>query len=545
LIDAATLLVMIFVIGLHVRVARFSLGSTLEGDEAKHFTSGVMVFDYLRTGLPSNPVRFAEQFEVRYPLVSIGHWPPMYYAVQAVYYFLAGPFVRSAQILSALLAVCLALLIFLSLRRRTGQRIGLLTAGIFLALPLVQTAAWQVMSDLLTGLFVYLAILAFARLLDEPGNWKAAVAFAICAIAAILTKGSAWALGPFVLLAPLLGRRSRFFKSPWFVGSMLMVVLLGSAFYLLARRMGIGYPARLTHYLTEGFGHRLAVLQPLLHCAPVLLIALSIPGALLAMQERWRRDDEARGEARGTTLLLVAGAWIASQLIFLTILPMTPEPRVLLPSLAPATLLTANFLHWLQTRLRQRSWLAGLSPVVLAAAVVANAGAVPLLRIDGYSEAVNAMAYPPDGALILVATNDSTGEPQIITGRLTHDRAHRDVLLRGTHVLAEIDAQGNDTSRFQNASTLRNYLLQMPVRYIVLGSPPYDFAYQSVLDSVMSGNPHDFRLIGKFPFVDQPLGQTGELRVYENPAGRDRHPSVVSTPLGYDAGRRTVEYHWK
>jgi hypothetical protein len=136
--SAAALLLLITVLALHFHVASVILGSSLgSGDPQRHFVSGVMCYDYLRTGLGSNPIRFAEGFEVRYPEVAIGHWPPMYYAVQALYYFLAGPTIRSAQLLSAMTAALLATLLFLSLRRETGVNLAIVAVAVFLAAPLV------------------------------------------------------------------------------------------------------------------------------------------------------------------------------------------------------------------------------------------------------------------------------------------------------------------------------------------------------------------------------------------------------------------------
>jgi hypothetical protein len=533
------------VLALEWRAARLTLGGSLEGDQAKHFTSGVMVYDYLRTAPGSNPIRFVESFEVQYPLIAIGHWPPMYYAVQALFYIVAGPFILSAQVLSALTAASLALLVFLSLRRHTGNGIACIGASCFLAAPLVQTAAWQVMSDLLTGFFVYLALLAFARLLDRFSDGKAAAGFAIWAVAAILTKGSAWALGPFFLLAPLIARRSRFFRSRWFLIALSIVILFGSAFYFVAAHTGVGYPTRLSHYLTEGWQNRVTLLTQMLGFAPALLLAAAALGTADAFHARWRRGDQ----STGTTLALVASAWVASQLLFLTVLPMTFEPRVLLPALAPLAVLSARFLYALQHRL-QAAWprkplLASAAPVFLGAILVASAGVIPSQRATGYRKAANAMDYPPNGALILVATNYEEGEEQIVTERLSHSRRHKDVILRGSHVLSEIDAAGNDLPRFQNPEALRAYLLQMPVRYIVLSNPPYSFNYQTLIDTAVTGDPADFHLLAQLPIVKQPDGLVGQLRVYENPAGRDRHPSIVTTPMGYDAGRRMLQYQWK
>ncbi len=541
LVHTAALILFGVVLALQWRAASMMLGGDLTGDEPKHFTSGVLVYDYLRTGLGSNPMRFAEDFEVRYPLVSIGHWPPMYYAVQAIFYFVAGPFIRSARVLSALMAAVLALLIFMSIQRHAGKWIALIAAACFLAMPLIQSAAWQIMSDLLAGLFVYLAILAFARLLDDTNNWKAAAGFAVWAIAAVLTKGSAWALGSFFLIAPVLSRRPRFFRSSCFWGALLTVVLLGSSFYLLAARTGIGYSTRLTHYLTQSLEHRMSMLTQVLGFAPALFLVLSALGAADALHARWRRGDD----SAWTTLSLVAAAWIASQLLFLLVLPMTFEPRVLLPALGPMAILDARFLQWLQNQWRRRPLLAAAAPVLIGAMVVTSAGAIPPPPLNEYREAANAMEYPPGGALILVATSNFGGEGEIIAERLSHSRNHQDVILRGSHVLTQIDSGGEDKPIFENPDELRSYLLAMPVRYVVLSDPPYDFSFQPLIDSAVTGDPWDFHLIARFPPIVQPHGQTGGLRIYENPAGRYRHPAIVRTPMGYDAGRRVLEYHWK
>lgn len=543
LIDAAILLLLIAVLVLHWRAASTLLGGSLESDQSKHYTSGVMVYDYLRNGLGSNPVRFAEDFEVRYPLVAIGQWPPMYYAIQGVYYFFVGPSIWAAQALSAVMATVLAVLIFFSVRATAGRQIALIATIVFLAAPLVQVAAWEVMSDLLTGLFVFLAILAFARLLDEPGNWKAAVSFALCGVAAIFSKGSAWALGPFVILAPLLSRRARFFRSRWFWGAGLVVVLVGSPFFLLTKRAGIGYHANLAHILSPAVGvrHRAEMLHVLLSFAPVLLLAVGVLGLASALDQRWRRGDQ----SAATTLALVAAAWIVSQLLFLFVLPLTWEPRVLLPALAPLAVLTAQCMVWAQRALRERPMLATAAPVVLGVILLAASGAAALQRVVGYRQAAAVMPYPPDGALILIATGKDSCEGALITERLSHGRAHRDVILRGSHVLADIDAAKHETPFFYSADAVRSYLLSMPVRFVVLSSPPFDYSYQALMEAAVTGDPQDFHLIATVPIEEQPGGPASEVRIYENPAGREHHPDVVKTRLGSYAGGRLLEYHWR
>jgi hypothetical protein len=540
--NAGAILLLIGVAALQWHAGSVIFGSSPQGDAAKHYASGVMVFDYLRHGLPANPIRFAQDFEVRYPLVAIGQWPPMYYALQAAFYSLAGPSIRSGQILSALIAGFLAILLFRSLRAHAGTRLSLVATGLFLATPEVQVAAWHIMSDLLTGLFVYFAILAFASLLDEPRNWRAAAGFVAWAIAAVLTKGSAWALAPFFLLAPLLARRARFFLNRWFVCAMFAVPLLGSIFYLFAARRGIAYLKLTTNHPSVAAGLRLSVLRHTIVFAPLSLLVLGIFGALIALHSRWRRNNQ----SHATTLSLVAATWVCSQFIFLWLAPVTLEPRVLQPSLAPLALLAADALGWVKNALRSRPVLAAIVPMALGGIVLANCIVSPVYRVDGFRQAADDMPYPPDGALILVATAPWRGDQEIIAERLSHTVAHRDVILRDDHIVGNADSTGGDLSPLQSPEAMRLYLLTMPVRFVVLDSPPHGTAYVNLVESAVSGDPQDFHLIATVPIVVRPGEKSlGELRIFENPAGRDRHPSVVRMRVGGRGGGEVLEYHWK
>ena len=548
--SAATLLLLITSLALHWYVASVTLGSSLaSGDPQRHFVSGVMCYDYLRTGLGSNPIRFAESFEVRYPEVAIGHWPPMYYAVQALYYFLAGPTIRSAQLLSTITAALLATLLFLRLRRETGANLATVALAMFLAAPLVQAAAWQVMSDLLTALFVFVAVRAFSEVLDDPRNSKAALSFVVWASAAILTKGSGWALGPFALLAPVLAWRLKCFRNIryWFAG--VGVIVLSAPFYVIAQRIGIGYQGYYSHIASPAVSltDRISILAPLAHFAPALLLLLSAFGLAEALHARWHRSDD----SSWTTFSVACGVWILAQMIFLFFLPLTGEARVLLPSLAPAAVLAARSLLWVQRALQRRPLAALAMPIAIGAVVVASSGTIPLQRVDGYREAANAMPYSKEGSLIFSASG-KIGEGALIAERLGHGQQHSDVILRANHVFMHMDSLGNCFPLFTSAEAMRTYLLQLPARFVVLGNHPFGCRFgdgnaeqaNGWINRAVTEDPADFKLVATFPILEKDHGQTDEFRIYENPAGRIRHPSIVQTPLGLDAGGRVLEYRW-
>jgi hypothetical protein len=548
--SAAALLLLITVLVLHCHVASVILGSSLvSGDPQRHFVSGVMCYDYLRTGLGSNPIHFAEGFEVRYPEVAIGHWPPMYYAVQAFYYFLARPTIRSAQLLSAITAALLAALLFLSIRRKAGVNLAMVAVAVFLAAPLVQAAAWQVMSDLLTALFVFVAVRSFSELLDSPRDSNAALSFVVWASAAILTKGSAWALGPFALLAPVLARRLNCFRNIqyWFAG--IGVIVLSAPFYVIVQRIGIGYQGYYAHIASPALSltDRISILMPLAHFAPVLLLLLSAFGLVEALYARWHRNDD----SSWTTFSLACGVWILAQAIFLFVLPLTGEARVLLPSLAPATVLAARSLLWVQRALLRWPLAVLAMPIVIGAAVIATSGIIPLQRIDGYREATNAIPYSKEGSLIFSASGN-IGEGALIAERLGHGLQHNDVILRANHVFMRTDSLGNCFPLLTSAEAMRTYLLQLPVRFVVLSNQPFGCRFgdgnadqaNRWINRAVTEDPVDFKLVATFPILEKDHGQTDELRLYENPTGRIRHPRIVQTPLGLDARGRVLEYRW-
>src|SRR4051794_28093637 len=52
-------------------------------DEPAHYVTGLMVHDYIATGFPGRPQQYAENYYLHYPKVALGHWPPVFYLMQA------------------------------------------------------------------------------------------------------------------------------------------------------------------------------------------------------------------------------------------------------------------------------------------------------------------------------------------------------------------------------------------------------------------------------------------------------------------------------
>lgn len=537
----ACVLLLAIAVALQGRMAAGVLGGDLAApDPPAQFTTGVMVHDYLRSGLGSNPVAFAESFYVRFPKVAFGHWPPVYFALQAVWYLVFPISAASARILSAAIALTIAAAIFLRLHRSCGSMAACAAAAVFLSFQGIQLAAWEVMSDLLTGLFVLLAVLSLSTFLEEPRRRRSAWYFALWSSAALLTKGSSFALAPFALLAPLLAWRPRCFSVIWYWVSGIACAIASAPFYILVARMGFGYSLSPPATGPNPSFSKFVYLTKLWGMAPPLVWALAAVGLAVALHNRWRN---ANGGA-ATTDALLGGAWILAQVLSLMAFSLTQEARVFIPALAPAAILVGFCICQIQRTLRHRPVLAIAAPAALALLCIAGCGAAPVLRIEGYRAAVDAIPYRPEGCLML-ASAGSNGEGAIVAGRLAHDPWRSGIVLRASSLLAESSWSGSRyRSLFTSADEVGKYLMDLPVRYVLLDDSTAPWPFQKLVDEAIRASPRDFALLGRFP-IHRSGRYLGEVRVYENRGAGERRPAVVRVRLGLERGGRSLEYRWK
>ncbi len=104
-------------------------------DEGAHYINGLLIHDYVVDGLPGSPLTYALQYYVHYPRVTIGHWPPLYYMVQALFYFVTGPSIQAALLLQAVFGAGVATVVGWVISRFAGWIVGALAGITTLAAP--------------------------------------------------------------------------------------------------------------------------------------------------------------------------------------------------------------------------------------------------------------------------------------------------------------------------------------------------------------------------------------------------------------------------
>jgi hypothetical protein len=509
-------------------------------DEPAHFITGMMVFDYVRSALGTNPISFAESYYLHYPKVAFGHWPPVFYIVQTGWYALAGESVNSAYLLMALTTALTAFCIYKRCSETYGKGLALLIGIFFLTLPLAQSAITTFMADMLLTLFASLAVISFGRFLQTE-RFRYSVTFGIWSSVAILTKGNGLFLALFPLLAVVTTGRYRVLKSWKFWASPVIVLIFCAPFYAFAMKMSLNTGGNDDSSSFRYFGMNLnVILDQCIHAIGIGLALLSIIGA---SSVRWIKTNEQSKSAIGFVCQL-AIAWVLSVFLFLIISPFGGgEERMWLPAMPGIMLLVAqafyaaDFLLPLRWRWTSLPLAAGL----LLALAFLNTDRVPQ-PVSGFASVAQEVSKIPNSQVILISS-DSIGEGAFIVEQRLCDKDRPHFVLRSSKVLANDSWSGKDYQlRFHTEEEVRNYLNQVPVNLIVLDNPKCrgqkPDPHQELLARTLKKWPEEFFLLESFPVrLGQDIRQNGIL-LYENRRAEGRHLEVIKADLSRMLGRQ-------
>lgn len=487
-------------------------------DEASHFISGLMIADYLRSGLSQHPLAFATDYYLHLPKVAIGHWPPLYYLAEAGLFLALPPTTPVALLLPALLAALLVVTTGWVAARALGPLQGVAVGVVLLAAPLLRQAMLVIQLDLPVAFLALLATLAYARFLRTQRVGPAAL-FGLIASIAILTKGTAAALALLPPLVVLLGGRFRLMLRWGFWVPLPIVLVLAGPWTVMTAKMaanGFQYEAGV-----DFIDLAIATYADGLSAAlGGLLLLLAGVGMLLAVVRSWR------GRAQADLWVALVALAVAF-FVFHCLMPSGLDPRYMLPVVAPLILLAAYGATGLLGMLTT-GWptLKGL-----VAALVLLIGALPALmtpvekRPIGMGAAAEAfLAGRPDNPLVLVGS-DAMGEGAFISTIGQQDRARRIIVLRGTKMLARTDWNATSYRPLaKDAADLLRQLDAVGVGHVVVDTSAAAQAlpHDRQLEEAIAAFPERFRLIASYPRADA----RGEVRLYELTGNGDRTPDM-------------------
>lgn len=411
-------------------------------DEAAHFVTGLMARDYLLHFPWPAPMPFAQRFYNSYPMVGIGHWPPLFYLAQALWMALLGGSVASALLLMAVLTALTATVLVRLSRSLVGAPIAMAVGAAFLVAPLVQRYSRTVMAEMPVTLLMVLSALAYARYLSTKRTGDA-VWFGVAASAAIMMKPNGLALALLPPLAVLLARQTRtVVERSFWIPPVIVLIVCGPWYVLTARLASDGWSA--------SYDPSWLLSNPVASNAIDALGLLGLPIFLLACAGAWLaltwRDGSATDLTRRHHTAAMAALALSTWIFVSVVVPVRGE-RHLLPLLPP--LLIFAGIAWQRLAGAQRGrWgkaLAAVVAIVALAPLGIRAAQVPPKTNAGSAAVVAAIeaARELDGAAILVSSGDY-GEGIFIAALAARDRRPQHRVLRASQVLSTSNWSGSD-----------------------------------------------------------------------------------------------------
>jgi hypothetical protein len=502
--------------------------NNLESDAPAHYVSGLMVHDYVRLGFPVGPVKFAEVFYAHYPKVAIGHWPPLFYVLQAGWMLIFGDSLHSDLVFMAFLSALFAATVYVVARREfRSEKAAIVSALLLLCIPLVQWCGNNILADIPVALLSLWAVLCWANYLDS-GRIRSAVAFSSFTTLAILTKGNGYA----VLLVPpltiLLARRFELLKNVrlWLAAApiALSIPWMFLTWSLVGPAMQYKFS---TAFFLKAFFSYAAYFAT---AAGVLIFVLALVGAATLIPELRARS--------------IGGVWLslfafsAAEILFHCIVPAGIEPRYLI-ALIPCMVLfmlrgsvevisRSSFIPLSFTR--RAEVLGALIAVVFAL----NVFALPPKRPVGFAEAAAFVTSHREfaGNVILVSS-EGDGEGPFIArmAELDHVRLNH-IVLRASHALADSDWNGQSYRLLLHTpAEVSDYLRRLPVGVVVIDRTNFNIPnpHQPLLEQAIAAHPEEWKLAGVFPAN---ASASHGIAVYGATGDATPHHPILLSPTG-------------
>jgi hypothetical protein len=251
-------------------------------DEPAHFMSGVLVRDYLLSGQMQHPGTFAADYYFHRPYMGIGYWPPLFYAMQGVWYVVAGLGRTQAVILAGILTWLLGGSVFvIAVRLGFGFIRSFSAAAVFCLLPLIQWSSCAILTDITVALFCLWALIANARFF-ETFDLRSALWWALWISCAVMTKSLALFIGMVPVAYIVATGRLGILKKPnlW-IAALAVAAACGPWTVFATRFVSAGFEdtrepllARASH-MFRGLGHNSNWILTVLFCLATLIVLVN------------------------------------------------------------------------------------------------------------------------------------------------------------------------------------------------------------------------------------------------------------------------------
>jgi hypothetical protein len=475
-------------------------------DAPRHALNGIFVKDLIAAHPFSHPAAYAAAYYVQYPALTILFYPPLFYAVSAVFFALLGDSHPVAQLVVAIYYFALGWGVFALARLWLRPLTALAAALLLMVLPEVALWGRQVMLEVPMLACACWSAWAFLRF-GQAGRFRLLVLGLILFLAALYTKQTAAflvpALGWYLLRSrgrALLGQGRVWLALGLALLALVPLVILTVKFGSANVQSVVGVAdtpaARFSLESWTWYGTRLAQMTgwvPLVLATAFLLLRFA--GYVTAIP---RRDLE--------FLLL----WFGGVYVLLSVVSLK-ETRHATLLLVPVAIWAAALLDGISVP-KLRWTLTGL---MVAGCIAFTLAFCPVPFVSGYRQAALwiGKAAPPDSVVVFSGKRDGSFifDMRTVTGRHDLWTLRSDKLLLDVAVRRQLGVKERDLSEAQ----IRALLQRLNVRYVVAQRDfwtdlPEMLRFQNVLDSSA------FQEVAQWPVQANVPVEDKQIRIYRS-----------------------------
>ena len=519
-------------------------------DEAGHFLTGLMIRDFIAGLQWTDPMRFAEEYYIHYPKVALGHWPPLFYLVQAAWMLLFSPSRLSVMLLMALLTSCLAVIVYLSIRREFNSFVGMLGGILLIALPIIQAYSGMLMAEILLTLLSFCAVLCFGRYLDTQ-RWQAVIGFGIFASLAIMTKGNALAL---VLVPPLAGLSSRrlylLTRPAFWCAAMIVFVSCVPWYWFTIDMVRNGCLGTFSlSYMQKAI--------PFFASRLINMIGIGI--TLLSVIGFWAQVIKPFRDGGASGKWAAAGALVLSVLIFHCMTACSLYARHLISALPGILLLSVagivSVSDWGARVLEHRKGFRHVVAkrrliTILAAATILvfsmEAFTIPKEPWRGFGAVAQRLLTTPglQHSTFLISSGPH-GEGMFVAEIAIREQRPNHIVLRGSKVLATSRWDGRAyKTLFRTPEEIMRYLEEIPVEIVIIDrsvSAEYRTEDQRLLRRTLEVYPERWIHLGSYPLTRRGVEYADAIQIYRQVGVNGSLPGSIRINMEHMLNRDLIK----
>ncbi len=495
-------------------------------DEPSHYVTSLMVHDFILSGEYSDPIRYAEDYYTHYPKVAIGHWPPIFYALLGVWFIFFGISRISALSFIAIVAATTATAIYHLAKSQFSKLAGAFAASIFLALPFVQQLTGTVMLGHLVTLFTLLSVIFLTKFLSSEKLFHGLL-FSIFATLAILTRGSAWAIGLMPILTMLFAWRFNMLLRPVFWLSAVPVIIFCVPWYLIMPSVNTGAFVGEAVFSTE------YTQQAIPHFAEELYKAVGLVLFIPILFGIWVKILVPLLTKKQVDLIWPAlAALVTATYLMHVFVAASLDSRYMLVAIPALILFAVAGIEWIANKfstMSSRKYVYQIAYIFAAIAFLFTQFSIAGSTNTGYTNALSEISKQLQAEqLAILVASESVGEGSVIAAAASQHKVG-EYVLRGSKLFVDQDWFGRvSEEKVQTTTEIAELLDAIPVNAVILDTSinaDRHRNYYTLLKTMLFEDNDKWLFIGEFPLVKHDIEIKDALLVFVSKDNKETHKS--------------------